>query len=254
MTESGPETPPGPLAGKSAVVTGGSRGIGRAVALRLAREGCAVLFSYRDDAAAAREVVAEIRAAGGRAEAERVDLGVLSDLDRLFAAAEAFGGADILVNNAAVSGASAIADITEAEYDRIMAVNAKAPLFALRWAGNHLRKGGRIVNVSSLNTAVPEPGAAAYSASKAALEQFTRVASREFADRGITVNTVSPGPVETDMLLAANPPEVLEQAAAMTPLGRLGRPADIADVVAFLAGPDARWITGQKLVVAGGLA
>ncbi|MFF8763977.1 glucose 1-dehydrogenase [Nocardiopsis dassonvillei] len=245
--------PATPLAGRNAVVTGGSRGIGRAIALRLARDGSAVVISYNKDTAAAHEVVAEIRAAGGRASAERVDLEVLSDLDRLFAAAEEFGGVDILVNNAGISAVGAIADITEAEYDRVMAVNAKAPLFALRWAAGRLREGGRIVNISSLNTAMPESGAAAYSASKAALEQFTRVAAREFADRRITVNSVSPGPVETAMLTDANPLEALEQAAAATPFGRLGQPADIADAVAFLAGPDARWITGQNLRVTGGL-
>ncbi|MFC4564148.1 SDR family oxidoreductase [Nocardiopsis mangrovi] len=243
-----------PLSGAVAIVTGGSRGIGRAIALRLAGDGAAVALGYHVDGDAADEVAAGIRAAGGRAEAVRVDLRALPDIVRLFdVAVEEFGGLDILVNNAGTIATAAIADITEADYEDVMAVNAKAPLFALREAGRRMRDGGRVVNISSLNTALAEPGAAAYAASKAALEQFTRVAAVEFAERGITVNTVSPGPVETDLLFGNNPPEALGRIAAMTPLGRLGRPADIADVVAFLAGPDARWLTGQNLRATGGL-
>ena len=134
-----------------------------------------------------------------------------------------------------------------------MAVNAKFPLLAMRRAEPLLRDGGRIINISTLNTLLPAPGIALYCASKAALEQFTKVAAREFGIRGITVNTISPGMTDTDLLRATNPPEALERAAALSALGRLGTPADIADVVAFLAGPDARWITGQNIRATGGL-
>ncbi|MGI5121334.1 glucose 1-dehydrogenase [Marinactinospora thermotolerans] len=249
-----PQRASGALKGRIAVVTGASRGIGRAIALRLARDGAAVVAGYHQDKAGADAAVAEIEAAGGRAQAVRVDLADLADIERLFDVAVArFGAVDILVNNAGTVTAGPIAAVTEAEYDRVMAVNTKGVLFALRQAGLRLRDGGRVINVSSLNTVMPEAEAAVYTGSKAAVEGFTRVAAREFAERGITVNTVSPGPVQTD-LLKGNPPDVLEQIAADTPLGRLGRPSDIADVVAFLAGPDARWLTGQNLRATGGLA
>jgi 3-oxoacyl-[acyl-carrier protein] reductase len=162
-------------------------------------------------------------------------------------------GLDILVNNAAINPQAPIRDITPELFDQAMTVNAKFPLLAMRKAEPLLRDGGRIISISTLNTAVPGPGIALYCASKAALEQFTKVAAREFGPRGITVNTVSPGATDTDLLRSSNPPEALERAAALTALGRLGEPADIADVVAFLAGPGARWITGQNIRATGGL-
>lgn len=242
------------LAGKAAIVTGGSRGIGRAVALRLARDGAGVLLTYRRDEAAARRVVDEVAAAGGRAWATALDL-AHADAARVFDEAERrLGGVDILVNNAGEVCTPAIADATEAEWDRALTVLARAPFFLIQQAARRMRDDGRIINVSTINTALAEPGVALYAAGKAALEQVTRVAAWELAPRRITVNAVSPGPVDTDLLRAANPPGALAQAVAMTPLGRLGLPADIADLIAFLAGPDARWLTGQNLRATGGLA
>jgi 3-oxoacyl-[acyl-carrier protein] reductase len=162
-------------------------------------------------------------------------------------------GLDILVNNAAVNPHALIRDITPELFDRAMTVNAKFPLLAMQRAEPLLRDGGRIISISTFNTVVPGPGIALYCASKAALEQFTKVAARELGPRGITVNTVSPGATDTDLLRSSNPPEALERTPALTALGRLGEPADIADVVAFLAGPDARWITGQNIRATGGL-
>jgi 3-oxoacyl-[acyl-carrier protein] reductase len=162
-------------------------------------------------------------------------------------------GLDILVNNAAINPRTPIADITEEEFDRVMTINAKVPVLAMREAAALLRDNGRVINVSTLNTVVPAPGNALYCASKAALEQFTAVAAPEFGGRGITVNTISPGTTDTDMLRAANPPQALAQTVAMTALQRLGQPSDIAAVAAFLAGPDAQWITGQNIRVTGGL-
>ncbi|MGH3253003.1 MAG: SDR family oxidoreductase [Trebonia sp.] len=235
------------LAGKTAVVTGGSRGIGRAIVRRLAADGARVVFSYRQDKAAADALTRELAdVVAVRADQEDpASLGVLFE--------PVVGGLDILVNNAAISPRAPIRDITPELFDRAMTVNAKFPLLAMQKAEPLLRDGGRIISISTLNTAVPAPGIALYAASKAALEQFTKVAAREFGPRGITVNTVSPGATDTDLLRSSNPPEALERTPALTALGRLGQPADIADVVAFLAGPDARWITGQNIRATGGL-
>jgi 3-oxoacyl-[acyl-carrier protein] reductase len=235
------------LAGKTAVVTGGSRGIGRAIVRRLAADGARVVFSYRQDKAAADALVHE----AGDAVAIRADQEDPLSLEALFEPVA--DGLDILVNNAAINPVAPIRDITPELFDRAMAVNARFPLLAMRRAEKLLSDGGRIISISTLNTAMPAPGIALYSASKAALEQFTKVAAREFGPRGITVNTVSPGATDTDLLRASNSPEALEQTKALTALGRLGQPADIADVVAFLAGPDARWITGQNIRATGGL-
>jgi 3-oxoacyl-[acyl-carrier protein] reductase len=235
------------LAGKTAVVTGGSRGIGRAIVRRLAADGARVVFSYRQDKAAASALERE----AGNAVAVRADQEDLASLDVLFEPVA--GGLDILVSNAAINPHAPIRDITPELFDQVMTVNAKFPLLAMRKAEPLLRDGGRIIAISTLNTAVPGPGIALYCASKAALEQFTKVAARELGSRGITVNTVSPGATDTGLLRSSNPPQALEQATALTALGRLGEPADIADVVAFLASPAARWITGQNIRATGGL-
>lgn len=237
------------FSGKGALVTGGSRGIGRAIVERLTADGAEVVFTYRGNAESAKEV-----AAATGAHAVQADQASRADLDRLFATAEELlPGLDILVANAAETGLGLIADVTDESYERVFAVNARSAFLAIQWAGRVMRDGGRIINISTLNTRVPGPGISLYAASKAAVEQFTKVAARELGGRGITANIVSPGATDTDMLRAGNPPEALEQVPAMTALRRLGQPDDIAAVVAFLAGPDGRWITGQNLLAAGGL-
>ncbi|XRQ08887.1 SDR family oxidoreductase [Actinomadura welshii] len=227
-------------------MTGGSRGIGRAIVRRLARDGAHVVFSYKDGKDAADALVQEVAGA----VAVRADQEDTGSIDALFEPVA--GGLDILVNNAAVNPPTLLRDVTGELFDRVMTVNAKFPLLAMSRAEPLLRDGGRIVNISTLNTALPVPGLALYAASKGALEQATAVAAREFGARGITVNTVSPGATDTGLLHETNPPEALEQTKALTALGRLGTPGDIADVVAFLAGPDARWITGQNIRATGG--
>ncbi|MFF9645219.1 glucose 1-dehydrogenase [Kitasatospora aureofaciens] len=241
--------------GKAAVVTGGSRGIGRAIVERLAREGADVVLGYANDRAAAEAVVGAVAAAGGRAWAVRADLGEAGAAEQLMAAAEErLGGLDILVNNAAKSFTpTPLADLDDAAFDAVLSVNTRAVFATVRYAARRMRDGGRIVNISSVNTARAVPGIGAYAASKGAVEQLTAVAAAELGPRGITVNTVSPGATDTDLLRGTNPPEALERVAGLTPLRRLGQPEDIADVVAFLAGPDARWITGQNLRATGGL-
>jgi 3-oxoacyl-[acyl-carrier protein] reductase len=239
------------LDGKGAVVTGGSRGIGRAIVARLVADGASVVFTYQRDERAASQVAEE---SAGRATAVRVDLGVRDDLERLFEeVGKRLDGLDILVNNAATGVPKPIAETTEEEYDRTMAVNTKAVFLTMQYAARHMRDGGRIVNLSTANTAGSFPGVGAYSGSKAAVEQFTRVAARELGARGITVNTVSPGATDTDLLRSHNTQEGLDFSVGLTPLGRLGQPSDIADVVAFLVGPDGRWVTGQNLIASGGL-
>jgi 3-oxoacyl-[acyl-carrier protein] reductase len=245
----------GVLSGKMAVVTGGSRGIGRAVVERLARDGATVVFGYRSNANAASAVEKAVADAGGAAHGVRADLGAPDGVARLFAGAgEHLAGLDILVNNAGAAVTPIpLADLTDDDYDSVMALNARSVFQSLRHAARHMRDGGRIVNVSTLNTLLQEPGLAAYCGSKGAVEQFTVVAAHELGGRGITVNTVSPGMTDTDLVRAVNSAEALEVEARLTPLGRLGQPADVADVIAFLCGPDGRWMSGQNLRATGGL-
>ena len=242
----------GSLVGKVAVVTGSSRGIGRAIVERLGRDGAAVDVNYAQSAGEAREAVAGIEEAGGRATAVRADIGKAEDVRRLFENAEdRFGGADIVANNASASVFKAHAEVSEEEFDRVFGLIARGTFFALREAAVRVRDGGRIVNISSGGTVTGGPGAGLYLGAKAAVEQFTLALAKELGPRGVTVNAVLPGLTDTDGMIM--PAEAVEQAVNMTPLGRLGRPEDVADVVAFLVGEDGRWMTGQLVRAGGGL-
>jgi 3-oxoacyl-[acyl-carrier protein] reductase len=244
----------GVLDGKAALVTGGSRGIGAAIVRRLAADGAVVTFTYVSSESAAAEVVNEVKTAGGQANAVRSDQADLAGIPELVKrATEPTGALDILVCNAAVAQVKAIADVTEDDYDRMMATNLKGPFFLIQQAARVLSDGGRIIAISTLNTALAGPGISLYAGSKGALEQFVKVAAREYGGRGITVNAVSPGSTDTEMFHSENPPGAAEQMVAITPLGRLGQPSDIADIIAFLAGPDSRWLTGRNLLATGGL-
>lgn len=243
------------LKGKTALVTGGSRGIGRAIVERLARDGATVLFNYatRDDAA--DEVVRRVEEEGGTARAVKVDLAVPDSGDRLVSFAADLDGLDILVNNAAVHTPPALlADTTDDDFRTAVQANLLTAFTLMRYAAREMRDGGRIINISTVNTLRPAQGNSPYAATKGALEQLTLVAAQELGSRGITVNTVSPGATDTELLRSVNPEEALAAVASMTPLGRLGDPGDIADVVAFLASPEARWVTGQNIRATGGLA
>lgn len=243
----------GALDGKGALVTGGSRGIGRAIVKRLAAEGAAVVFSYLSNSDAARSVASEVAAAGGRAVAVQADQGRTDDLRRLSAQVEAhLDGLDIVVVNAAGGLPGTIDTVTEDSYDEFMAVHARGPFFLIQYAGRALRDGGRIIAISSVNTRLHPPGGALYTGAKGALENFTTVAALEFGGRRITANIVSPGITDTELLRAANPGQTFETDVAWTALKRLGQPEDIARVVAFLAGPDGGWVTGQNLSADGG--
>ncbi|GGR68086.1 oxidoreductase [Streptomyces aureoverticillatus] len=248
----------GRLTGRTALVTGGSRGIGRGIAERLARDGARVAVHYGSNEAAAKETVAAIEGAGGSAFAIGAELGVPGDAAALWEAFDAHAdGLDILVNNAGIGTSRPFADTDEAEYDRLFAVNAKAPFFVTRLGAGRLRDGGRVINISSgVSHAAVLPDIMTYAMTKGALDVFTRNLSKVLGPRGITVNAVAPGIVDTDVnaawLRGEENKDAWAGAAAMSALGRVGTAQDIADVVAFLASPDGRWVTGQWIDATGG--
>ncbi|WP_409464067.1 SDR family NAD(P)-dependent oxidoreductase [Amycolatopsis sp. GA6-003] len=244
---------------KVALVTGGGKGIGRAIATRLAHDGALVAVHYGSDETAAKDTVAAIESEGGRAFAVQATLGVDGDaetlVDRLSAELRARAGEvalDILVNNAA-TGAGSIAATTAEEFDRVFAVNVKAPFFLVQRLLPVLRDGGRIVNISSADTRIALPFELAYSMTKGALDVFTRSLAQELGERGITVNGVAPGPTPTDRTAHMFADERMRAGmAGASALGRVAETADIADVVAFLASADSRWVTGQVVDATGG--
>ncbi|MFJ3216827.1 SDR family oxidoreductase [Kitasatospora sp. NPDC086801] len=249
------------LKGKTALVTGGSRGIGRAIARRLGRDGATVAVGYARDQEAAGEVVAGIRADGGRAFALHAELGRHGDAAALWEAFDAEigahaadGGVDIIVNNAGIGRSADLATLTEEGFDEVFAVNVRAPFFVVQHGLRRLRDGGRIINVSSGAARLAMPEVIAYGATKGALDTFTLNLAKQLGPRGITANSVAPGVVDTDVnagWLRGNA-EAEAHAASLAALGRVGQPEDIADIVAFLASDDARWVTGRVIDATGG--
>ena len=240
------------LDGKVALVTGGSRGIGRGIAERLAADGARVAVHYGTNAAAAAEVVAGIASRGGSAFAVGQPLGAPGDAEALFAQLD--GGLDILVNNAGVAPQGGLAETTPAVYDELFAVNARAPFFLTQAAVARMGDGGRVITISSGVTRQAWPNLLAYTMTKAAVEAMTATLAKELAPRGITVNVVAAGLVDTDMNAAwlRASEESRAQAASVSAFGRVGEPRDVADVVAFAASDDARFVTGQVLDATGG--
>jgi 3-oxoacyl-[acyl-carrier protein] reductase len=239
---------------RTAIVTGGSRGIGAAIGRRLAADGIAVIVNYAHGRDEAEAVVADIAAAGGRAVAIAADLSARDGAARLFDAAEAaLGAIDILVNNAGVMTLAAIAEMDDDVYERHVALNLGGSFRAMRAAARRLRDGGRIINFSSSVVGLNQPGYGVYAATKAAVETLTRVLAKEVGARGITVNAVAPGPVATALFLDDKSEEQVAAIARMNPVGRIGEPDDIARVVALLAGADAQWINGQVVRANGGM-
>jgi 3-oxoacyl-[acyl-carrier protein] reductase len=240
--------------GKTAIVTGASRGIGAAIAQRLAADGFAVVINYAASAAPAEELAGQIVGQGGKAIAIAADIADAAAVAAMFeATVQQFGGVDVLVNNAGVMDLAPIAQMDDATFDRMVAINFKGTFNTLREATKHLRDGGRIINTSSSVTRLRQPGYGPYAATKAAVEAMTAVMAKEMRGRHITVNAIAPGPTATELFLKGKPEQLVETIANMAPLERLGQPDDIAAAVAMLAGTDGAWINGQTIFVNGGV-
>jgi 3-oxoacyl-[acyl-carrier protein] reductase len=241
---------------KVAIVTGSSRGIGRAIALRLAAGGARVVINYRGSEAAANEVVAQIEAAGGEAIAVQADVSDAAQAEALVdAAKKTFGRIDILVNNAGTTRDTLIMRMSENDWDVVIDTNLKGAFHCIKAVSRQMmrQKYGRIVNITSVSGIAGNAGQANYAAAKAGLIGLTKTVAKELGSRGITCNAVAPGYVPTD-LTASLPEELIQQAVERTPLGRTGTAEDMAAAVAFLASDEARFVTGQVLAVDGGLA
>jgi 3-oxoacyl-[acyl-carrier protein] reductase len=239
---------------KVAIVTGASRGIGAAIAERLAGDGFAVVINYAGKAAEAEALAERIEQNGGKALTVQADVSEPAAVGHLFDAAEAaFGGVDVLVNNAGIMRLAPLAEADDALIDSQIGVNLKGVINTLREASRRLRSGGRIINLSSSVVGLYQPTYAVYAATKAGVEAMTHVLAKELRGRNITVNAVAPGPTATALFLDGKPQEVIDHLSKLAPLERLGQPQDIAAAVAFLAGPDGAWINGQVLRANGGI-
>jgi len=244
-----------PTASRVALVTGASRGIGAAIARRLAADGFAVAINYASNAAEAEALAAALTRDGARALAVQADVSRADQVAALFAAVAAgLGPVDVLVNNAGILKPAPLAQTSDAQYAQYFAINTQGVFNTLREAATRLNDGGRVINLSSTTLALNLPGYAIYNGTKAAVEAFTRVFAKELRGRRITVNAVAPGPVATALFLDGKSEEQVRGFAQMSPLERLGQPEDIAGVVAFLAGPDSGWINGQVVRANGGVA
>jgi len=240
------------LDGKVALITGASGAIGRAIAIKLASQGAAIAAHYGSNVKAVTETARLVAAAGSKAKTFKADIADTADIRTMFAAVDdAFGQLDILINNAGVGIQKNISEITEEDYERTFAINAKGYLFCMQEAGKRIGEGGRIINISSILAQLSRPGTALYAATRAAAKVFARIAAQEFGPKGITVNSISPGPIEPGMFQDASD-TIRQRARALSPFNRVGAPEDIADIVAFLVSDQARWIAGQDIVAAGG--
>jgi 3-oxoacyl-[acyl-carrier protein] reductase len=239
---------------KVAIVTGASRGIGAAVAARLASDGFATVVNFAGNRDAAREVLDTIEGSGGRGILFQADVSDPAAVGAMFETAQSsLGGVDVVVNNAGIMKLAPVADSDDAMFDSHVAINLKGTFNVLREAAKRVRSGGRIINLSSSVVGLYFPGYAIYAATKAGIEAMTRVLVKELRGRNVTVNAIAPGPTGTALFLDGKPQSVIDELTRLAPLERLGRPEDIANAIAFLAGPDGAWVNGQVLRVNGGV-
>lgn len=246
----------GRLENKVAVVTGASKGIGAGIAKGLAAEGAAVVVNYASSKEGAEKVVAEIKAKGGKAIAVQGDVAKAADVERVFAETKkAFGRLDVLVNNAGVYDFAPIGEVTEKQFQRLFSTNVLGPILATREAAKYLGEGGSVINVGSLVSTAGPAGTVVYSATKGALDSATRALANELGAKKIRVNSINPGPVETEGAHAAGllGGDFLNGLIAQTPLGRIGQPEDFGPIAVFLASDESGWLTGQTLLATGGL-
>ncbi|MGG3508772.1 SDR family oxidoreductase [Paenibacillus lautus] len=241
------------LSGKVAIVTGASRGIGREIAERLAENGAKVVINYASSPTKAEEVVSAIKQDGGEARAIQADISQVAAIERLFSETiEAYGGIDILVNNAGIMTTKPIAAMTEEDFDQQFAINVKGTYFAIQQAFHHMNSGGCIINFSTSVVGQMFPAYSVYAGTKGAVEQFTRQLAKEFGPKGIRINAVAPGPINTELFTVGKSEEQIAGIASTNAFGRLGEPDDVAGAVLFLAGEESKWITGQTIRVNGG--
>ena len=240
---------------RTAIITGAARGIGVALAKRLAQDGFAVVINYANSATSADTLVEELTASGQQAMAIKADITNADAVKQMFDHAETrFGGVDVIVNNAGVMTTQPISEMSDAVYDSMIDTNVRGTFNMLREGAKRLRNDGRVINFSTTALHLKLPGYAVYNATKAAVEAMTGVYAKELRGRNITVNAVAPGPVATELFLNGKTDEQIAQFSKMPPLERLGQPEDISGVVSFLAGPDSGWVNGQTLRANGGLA
>ncbi|SOC29811.1 SDR family oxidoreductase [Thalassospira xiamenensis] len=240
---------------RTAIITGAARGIGVALAKRLAQDGFAVVINYANSATSADALVDELTASGHQAMAIKADITNADAIKQMFDHAETrFGGVDVIVNNAGIMTTQPISEMSDAVYDAMMDTNVRGTFNMLREGAKRLRNDGRVINFSTTALHLKLPGYAVYNATKAAVEAMTGVYAKELRGRNITVNAVAPGPVATELFLNGKTDEQIAQFSKMPPIERLGQPEDISGVVSFLAGPDSGWVNGQTLRANGGLA
>ncbi|WP_435134489.1 SDR family oxidoreductase [Formosa sp. A9] len=243
------------LQNKVAIITGGSRGMGKTIATLFSDHGAKVVINYAKSKTQADLVVSEIKAKNGEAIAIQADISKPKEITKLYdSTINTFGKIDIVVNNAGVLIMKPISETSELDFDNTFTTNTKSVFFSMKEAAAKMEPNGRIINISSTVTRVMFPNYGMYSASKAAVEQMTRVFAKEIGHKGITANTVAPGPTNTELFKAGKSQELLDRLASLSAFNRIGETEDIAPIVLFLASEDARWITGQNICVNGGLA
>lgn len=242
------------LAGKVALVTGASRGIGKTIAEELALHGAKVIINYANNAGKAEETVNHIIQQGGEAFAIQADISHVAEIEALFQETlKKYGQIDILVNNAGIMTTRPITSVTEEDFDRIMAINVKGTYFACQQAAKYMNTNGRIINFSTSVAGMMFPAYSIYAGTKGAVEQFTRQLAKEFGPKGITINAVAPGPINTELFTTGKTEEQIATLSKLNAFGRLGETTDIANIVSFLASPESRWITGQTIRINGGM-